>query len=243
MQDPSSSLHMCLMAKGMGSNVSDDESDTTSLDDRVELVHEQKGMLKKQANLYIMKLVSKLGHQIDPRHWIFQSVRFGLTWIERPSLRHVQPICILSFLQLCPRLSEQNRSRRFTKGRGRPLYQAEVTQAGGLYAAISSTRQLAQITCARVLLPKSPKSPSSPEPHRTQPRRHPGWSQSPDSNPRRKSRRRMKRRAARLGEKEGEKKLDAAMAKWCEPSHVRGRSMAARASQPIRPLVQILPKP
>jgi hypothetical protein len=38
------------MAKGMESDVSDDESDTTSLDDFVELVHEQKGMLKKQAN-------------------------------------------------------------------------------------------------------------------------------------------------------------------------------------------------
>jgi hypothetical protein len=50
MQGPSSSLHMCLMAKGMESNVSDDESDTTSLYDLVDLVHEQKGMLKKQAN-------------------------------------------------------------------------------------------------------------------------------------------------------------------------------------------------
>jgi hypothetical protein len=38
------------MAKGMESNVSDDKSDTTSLDDLVELVHDQKGMLKKQAN-------------------------------------------------------------------------------------------------------------------------------------------------------------------------------------------------
>jgi hypothetical protein len=38
------------MAKGMESNVSDDESDTTSLDGLVELVHEQKGMLKTQAN-------------------------------------------------------------------------------------------------------------------------------------------------------------------------------------------------
>jgi hypothetical protein len=47
MQGPSSSLHICLMAKGMESNVSDDESDTTSLDDLVEMVHEQKGMLKK----------------------------------------------------------------------------------------------------------------------------------------------------------------------------------------------------
>jgi hypothetical protein len=50
MQGPSSSLHMCLMGKGLESNVSADESDTTSLDDLVELVHEQKGMLKKQAN-------------------------------------------------------------------------------------------------------------------------------------------------------------------------------------------------
>jgi hypothetical protein len=38
------------MAKGMESNVSDDESDTTSLDDLVEPVHEKKGMLKKQVN-------------------------------------------------------------------------------------------------------------------------------------------------------------------------------------------------
>jgi hypothetical protein len=50
MQGSSSSLHMCLMAKGMESNVSDDESDTTSLDDLLELFHEQKGMLKQQAN-------------------------------------------------------------------------------------------------------------------------------------------------------------------------------------------------
>jgi hypothetical protein len=50
MQGSSSSLNMCLMAKGMERNVSDDESDTTSLDDLVELVHEQKGMLEKQAN-------------------------------------------------------------------------------------------------------------------------------------------------------------------------------------------------
>jgi hypothetical protein len=38
------------MAQGMDSNVSDDESNTTSLDDLVELVHEQKGMLMKKAN-------------------------------------------------------------------------------------------------------------------------------------------------------------------------------------------------
>jgi hypothetical protein len=50
MRGPSSSPHMCLMVHGMESNVIDDKSDTTSLDDLVELVHEQKGMLKKQAN-------------------------------------------------------------------------------------------------------------------------------------------------------------------------------------------------
>jgi hypothetical protein len=50
MQGPSSSLHMCLMDKGMESNVSEDESDTTSLNDLVELVHEQKGIIEKQAN-------------------------------------------------------------------------------------------------------------------------------------------------------------------------------------------------
>jgi hypothetical protein len=38
------------MAKGIQSNVSDEKSDTTSLDDLVELVHEQKEMLEKQAN-------------------------------------------------------------------------------------------------------------------------------------------------------------------------------------------------
>jgi hypothetical protein len=40
------------MAKGMESNVSDDESDTTSLDDLVELVHEQKECLRNK----LMKL-------------------------------------------------------------------------------------------------------------------------------------------------------------------------------------------
>jgi hypothetical protein len=57
MQGPSSSLHMCLMAKGMESDVSDDEFDTTSLDDLVELVHEQKGMLKKQAKNSMLSMI------------------------------------------------------------------------------------------------------------------------------------------------------------------------------------------
>jgi hypothetical protein len=50
MQGPSSSPHICLMAKGMESNVSDDEYDTTYIDHLVVPVHEQKGMLNKQAN-------------------------------------------------------------------------------------------------------------------------------------------------------------------------------------------------
>jgi hypothetical protein len=56
MQGPSSSLLMCLMAKGMESNVSDDESDTTSLDDLVELVHEQKECLRNK----LMKLKNSM---------------------------------------------------------------------------------------------------------------------------------------------------------------------------------------
>jgi hypothetical protein len=42
MQGLSSSRHMCLIARGMENNVNDDESDTTSFDGLVELVHEQK---------------------------------------------------------------------------------------------------------------------------------------------------------------------------------------------------------
>jgi hypothetical protein len=49
MQGPSSSSHMCLMDQGMESDVSDDEFDATSLSDLVDLVHEQKRMLK---NIY-----------------------------------------------------------------------------------------------------------------------------------------------------------------------------------------------
>jgi hypothetical protein len=48
MQGPSSSQHMCLMAQGMESNVSDDESDTTSLDDLVKLVLEKKECLRNK---------------------------------------------------------------------------------------------------------------------------------------------------------------------------------------------------
>jgi hypothetical protein len=56
MQGPSPSLHMCLMAQGMESNVSDDESDATSLDDLVELVHEKKECLRNK----LMKLKNSM---------------------------------------------------------------------------------------------------------------------------------------------------------------------------------------
>jgi hypothetical protein len=44
------------MVKGMESNLSDDEFDTTSLNDLVELVHEQKGMLENK----LMKLKNSM---------------------------------------------------------------------------------------------------------------------------------------------------------------------------------------
>jgi hypothetical protein len=43
------------MAKGMENDVSDDESDTTSLDDLVELVHEQKGMLDSMLSMILVQ--------------------------------------------------------------------------------------------------------------------------------------------------------------------------------------------
>jgi hypothetical protein len=56
MQGPSSSLHMCFIAQGMESNVSDDESDTISLDDLVKLVHDQKECLRNK----LMKLKNSM---------------------------------------------------------------------------------------------------------------------------------------------------------------------------------------
>jgi hypothetical protein len=44
------------MANGMESNVSDDESDTTSLDDIVELVHDKKEFLRNK----LMKLKNSM---------------------------------------------------------------------------------------------------------------------------------------------------------------------------------------
>jgi hypothetical protein len=56
MQGPSSSLLMCLMAKGMESNVSDDESDTTSIDDLVVLSMSKKECLTNK----LMKLKNSM---------------------------------------------------------------------------------------------------------------------------------------------------------------------------------------
>jgi hypothetical protein len=64
MQGPSSSLHMCLMAKGMKNNVSEDESDTTSLDDLVELVSKKEflrnKLMKLKNSMLLMILVKPL---------------------------------------------------------------------------------------------------------------------------------------------------------------------------------------
>jgi hypothetical protein len=44
-----SSLNMCLMSKGMESDVSDDDSDSPSFEDLLELIHEQQRVMKRQA--------------------------------------------------------------------------------------------------------------------------------------------------------------------------------------------------
>jgi hypothetical protein len=53
----------------MESNVSEDESDTTSLDDFVELVHEQKWILEKQANE--IKELNDLSATLATKLWTF----------------------------------------------------------------------------------------------------------------------------------------------------------------------------
>ena len=45
-----SSSNTCLMAKGMDSDVSDDDSDSPSYEELVELVHEHQKVIKKQIN-------------------------------------------------------------------------------------------------------------------------------------------------------------------------------------------------
>ena len=45
-----SSSTICLMAQGMESDVSDDESDSPSYDELLELVHEHQKVIKKQSN-------------------------------------------------------------------------------------------------------------------------------------------------------------------------------------------------
>ena len=45
----SSSFNTCHMAKDMDSNISDDDSDTPSFEDLLDLIHEQHGVMKRQA--------------------------------------------------------------------------------------------------------------------------------------------------------------------------------------------------
>ena len=44
-----SSSNTCFMAKGMDINVSDDDSDSHSIDELLELVHEHQKVIKKQS--------------------------------------------------------------------------------------------------------------------------------------------------------------------------------------------------
>ena len=45
----SSSFNTCHMAEGINSNVSDDDSDAPSFEDLLDLIHEQQGVMKRQA--------------------------------------------------------------------------------------------------------------------------------------------------------------------------------------------------
>ena len=47
-----SSSNICLMAKGMESDVSDDDSDSPSYDELLDLVHEHQRVIKKQSKKY-----------------------------------------------------------------------------------------------------------------------------------------------------------------------------------------------
>jgi hypothetical protein len=114
MQGPSSSLHMCLMAQSMESNVSDDESDTTSLDDLVELVHEQKGMLKKQANeikeLNTLNdlsatLATNYEHLLCKFKFLARSVMSSNLSLRAMRLKQVIPLSLMNHLSLVQFLS------------------------------------------------------------------------------------------------------------------------------------------
>jgi hypothetical protein len=114
MQGPSSSLHMCLMAQSMESNVSDDESDTTSLDDLVELVHEQKGILKKQANeikeLNTLNdlsatLATNYEHLLCKFKFLARSVMSSNLSLRAMRLKQVIPLSLMNHLSLVQFLS------------------------------------------------------------------------------------------------------------------------------------------
>ena len=44
-----SSSNTCLIAKGIESNISDDDSDSSSIDELLDLVHEHQKVIKKQS--------------------------------------------------------------------------------------------------------------------------------------------------------------------------------------------------
>jgi hypothetical protein len=105
------------MAQGMESNVSDDESDTASLDDLVELVHEQKGMLKKQANEIkelntLNDLSATLATNYEPLLCKFKFLSKECDELKSKSLRamrlkQVIPLSLMNHLSLVQFLSQR----------------------------------------------------------------------------------------------------------------------------------------
>ena len=70
-----SSSNTCLTAKGMESDVSDDDSDSPSIDELLDLVHEHQKVIKKQSkeintltpNRVLNKVIAhELHHDIKP---------------------------------------------------------------------------------------------------------------------------------------------------------------------------------
>ena len=55
-----SSSNTCFMAKGMDSDVSDDDSDCPSIDELLDLVHEHQKVIKKQSKKLKTLVLSKI---------------------------------------------------------------------------------------------------------------------------------------------------------------------------------------
>jgi hypothetical protein len=116
MQRPSSSLHMCLMAKGMENNVSDDESDTTSLDDLVELVQSKKKclrnkLMKLKNSMLSMILVQPLLQIMNiccvNSNYLARSVMSKNLSLRAMRLKQVIPLSLMNHISLVQFLSSR----------------------------------------------------------------------------------------------------------------------------------------